>query len=452
RTERVGVVGAGPAGLSAAYHLARLGYPVTVYDEAEEAGGMLRQGIPPYRLPREVLDRQIERYAALGIEFRLGVRLEGDLARRELEPYDAVFLATGAHRNRPLGIPGEDGPGVLAGLDFLKAVNRGERPDIGHRVAVIGGGNTAMDCARTALRLGSEPVVVYRRTREEMPAIDQEVVEAMAEGIEFVFLAAPESFRHRDGRLVGMHVTRMELGEPDESGRRRPVPVRDGGFGIEVDTVLTAIGEETELDVLPAELEAEWGAVSVDATGATSAPAFFAGGDLAGEERTVADALGSGKRAAIGIDRYLRRLQNEGDAVDLDALRWGEGSVSISRYRGDDPVRRTNPANEVVDIPALQLAHFRQAERQRERTRTGPMDFGEVNLGLDLTAAVAEARRCFNCAVCNDCELCLIFCPDNAIRRRPGGGFEVDLDYCKGCGLCAEECPRGAIVMTREGL
>ncbi|MGK7311039.1 MAG: NAD(P)-binding protein [Candidatus Longimicrobiales bacterium M2_2A_002] len=453
RDERVAIVGAGPAGLAAAYHLARLGYGVTVYDEADAAGGMLRQGIPAYRLPREVLDRQIERYEAMGIEIRTGVRLEGDLGRQELADYDAVFLATGAHRGRPLGVPGEDGPGVLPGLEFLKAVNRGERPDLGNRVAVIGGGNTAMDCARTALRLGSEPIVVYRRTREQMPAIDQEVEEAMAEGIEFVFLASPESFRHENGRLVGMHVTRMTLGKPDESGRRRPVPLDDGGFGIEVDTVLTAIGEETELDALPTELEEEWGAVTTNAVGATSAPAFFAGGDLAGEERTVADALGSGKRAAIGIDRHLRGLTGDAEMADeVDGLRWGSGNVSMSRYRGDDPVRRTNPTNEVVDIPQLQMAHFRHAERAEERARSGPMDFGEVNLGLDLAEAVAEARRCFNCAVCNDCELCLIFCPDNAIRRRPEGGFEVDLDYCKGCGLCAEECPRGAIVMTREGL
>ncbi len=449
--QRIAVVGAGPAGLSAAYHLTRLGYGVTIYDEAEKAGGMLRQGIPAYRLPRVVLDRQIERYESMGIEFRLGVRLEGEEARKELEEYDAVFLATGAHKGRPLGVPGEDGPGVLPGLEFLKAVNRGGRPDIGGRVAVIGGGNTAMDCARTALRLGAEPIVVYRRTREEMPAIAQEIDEAMAEGIEFVFLASPESFLHEDGRLVSMHVTRMELGEPDESGRRRPVPIEDGGFDIQVDTVLTAIGEETELDALPGGFEAQWGAVTVDALGATSAPAFFAGGDLAGQDRTVADALGSGKRAAIGIDRYLRG-EAGGAEETVDALRWGEGTISMSRYRGDDPVRRTNPSNEVVDIPQLQLAHYRHVDRAEERTKNGPMDFGEVNLGLDLAEAVAEAKRCFNCAVCNDCEVCLVFCPDNAIIRKPEGGFEVDLEYCKGCGLCAEECPRGAIVMTREGL
>jgi 2-oxoacid:acceptor oxidoreductase delta subunit (pyruvate/2-ketoisovalerate family) len=457
--ERVAVVGAGPAGLACAYHLARQGYAVTIYDEAAEAGGLLRQGIPAYRLPRDVLDRQIDRIASMGVEIRTGVRLAGDAARAELDAYDAVFYATGAHRGKPMGVAGEDGPGIVAGLEFLKAVNRGERPELGRRVAVIGGGNTAMDCARTALRLGAEPVVVYRRTRDEMPAIAQEVDEAVREGIEFVFLAAPSAFRWDDGRLVEMRVTRMELGEPDASGRRRPVPIDDGGYTIPVDTVLTAIGEDTELEALPASLPSEWGAVKVDELASTGEGAVFAGGDLAGAERTVADALGSGKRAAIGIDRLFRGTPRSsaadaaGDGTgQVEALRWGgTGQVSMSRARGDDPVRRTNPTDDVVDVEALQLAHFRHEPRQEEGWR-GEVDFGEVNLGIDLEQAMAEAHRCFNCGVCNDCELCLILCPDVAITRREGGGFDIDLNYCKGCGVCAAECPRGAIVMTREGL
>jgi 2-oxoacid:acceptor oxidoreductase delta subunit (pyruvate/2-ketoisovalerate family) len=458
--ERVAVVGAGPAGLACAYHLARLGYAVTVYDEAAEAGGLLRQGIPAYRLPRTVLDRQIDRIASMGVEIRTGVRLAGDAARAELDSYDAVFYATGAHRGKPMGVAGEDGPGIVAGLEFLKAVNRGERPELGHKVAVIGGGNTAMDCARTALRLGAEPVVVYRRTRDEMPAIAQEVDEAVREGIEFVFLAAPSGFRWDDGRLVEMQVTRMALGEPDASGRRRPVPIDDGGYAIPVDTVLTAIGEDTELEALPASLPSEWGAVKVDELASTGVGTVFAGGDLAGAERTVADALGSGKRAAIGIDRLFRGATPGSGDVDaggegagrLDGLRWGgTGQVSMSRARGDDPVRRTNPTNDVVDVNALQLAHFRHEPRQEEGWRR-EVDFQEVNLGIDLERAMAEANRCFNCGVCNDCELCLILCPDVAITRRDGGGFDIDLNYCKGCGVCAAECPRGAIVMTREGL
>jgi 2-oxoacid:acceptor oxidoreductase delta subunit (pyruvate/2-ketoisovalerate family) len=474
QAERIAVVGAGPAGLSCAYHLARYGYAVTVYDEAAEAGGLLRQGIPAYRLPRDVLDRQIDRIASMGIDIRTGVRLAGAEASSELDGYDAVFYATGAHRAKPLGVAGEDGPGIAAGLEFLKAVNRGERPAIGHRVAVVGGGNTAMDCARTALRLGASPVVVYRRTREEMPAIPQEVEEAMREGIEFAFLAAPAGFCWDGDRLVAMRIQRMELGAPDASGRRRPVPVEDGGYSIPVDTVLTAIGEDAELDVLPESLPRDGGAVRVDDLASTGQARLFAGGDVAGVERTVADAIGSGKRAAMGIDRLFRgpgagpgsaRAAEDGDDAgsgerggggehggDLQALRWGRtGQVSISRARRDDPVRRTNPTDEVIGVEALQLAHFRREPRLEAGSRKA-VDFGEVNLGLDLEQAMAEANRCFNCGVCNDCELCLILCPDVAITRREGGGFDIDLNYCKGCGICAAECPRGAMVMTREGL
>jgi NADPH-dependent glutamate synthase beta subunit-like oxidoreductase len=457
RPERIAVVGSGPAGLACAYHLARLGYGVTVLDEAAEAGGMLRQGIPSYRLPRAVLDRQIEWLRGAGIEFQCNTRVEGEAGRALLEDYDAVFLAPGAHRGKPLGTADEDGPGVVAGLEFLKAVNRGERPEIGTRVVVVGGGNTALDCARTALRLGAAPTVVYRRTRHEMPAIPAEVEEALHEGIAFEFLANPRAFHRRDGRLIGVECERMELGEPDASGRRRPVVAEHGAFSIPVDTVFTAIGEDAELDVLPGEIRAERGSLVVDELGATDTAGFFAGGDAAGSERTVADALGSGKAAALGIDRALRtRAGAPPEDVDLPALRWaGTGSISMTRHLGDDPVQRTAPANELVDFDALNMAHFEHAPRHAAgwAAGDGAPGFEEVNLGLDAQAALLEARRCFNCGVCNQCELCLIFCPDVAItRQQDGPGFDIDLNYCKGCGVCAIECPRGAIVMTREGL
>jgi NADPH-dependent glutamate synthase beta subunit-like oxidoreductase len=275
-----------------------------------------------------------------------------------------------------MGVPGEDGPGILPGLEFLKAVNRGERPDIGHRVAVIGGGNTAMDCARTALRLGAEPIVVYRRTRDQMPAIPQEVEEAMAEGIEFVFLAAPELVPPRERRLVGMHLTRMELGSRTRAGVVARCPLRRwrlhhrGGHGAHRHRRGHGAGRAAGVAAQ------QWGALRVDALGGTGSGAYFAGGDLAGAERTVADALGSGKRAAIGIDRYLRehagRPRRTGGRSAL-----GSGQVSMSRWRGDDPVRRTNPTRETVDIEALQLAHFRHEPRHRTGRNGGPRSFGE---------------------------------------------------------------------------
>lgn len=455
RHETIGVVGSGPAGLSCAYHLARLGYAVTVYENAAEAGGMLRLGIPEYRLPRDVLDKQIARIESQGVVIRYGVRVGDGLGWDDLD-HDAVFIASGAHRSREAGMQGENVPGIERGLEFLKQVNAGERRDLrGKHVVVVGGGNTAIDCARTALRLGGDVLVLYRRGRAEMPAIPQEIEEAAQEGVEFVFLAAPTASRSVDGRLVGVECTRMELGRPDESGRRRPVPTESGGFSVCADLVLTAIGEATDLATLDSYLETEAGGVQIGTLGKTSQAAVFAGGDVANEPRTVADALGSGKRAALGIDLYLRRMAGEPTEETLESLRLGTGNVSMTRWRRDDPVRRADAVNQVVKFEQMNLAYFEHEARRgdvhrdaREATQT----FEEANRGLSTDAALAEARRCLNCGVCNECELCLIFCPDLAIRRRPEGGFEIDMNYCKGCGVCAAECPRGAITMLQEGL
>jgi 2-oxoacid:acceptor oxidoreductase delta subunit (pyruvate/2-ketoisovalerate family) len=454
RDERVAVIGSGPAGLACAYHAARLGYAVTVFEAAAEAGGMLRLGIPAYRLPRTVLDRQIEWLSECGIEIRCNARMEAADLPELLDGFDAVFMAGGAHRGKGLGIAGEDGPGIRAGLEFLKAVNRGERPAVGRRVAVVGGGNTAMDCARAALRLGAAVTVVYRRTRAEMPAIPAEIDEARREGVAFEFLASPHSLQHAAGALAGLQCERMVLGEPDASGRRRPVPAPDGAFSVPADLVLTAIGEDAELDALPADVGSAGGSIVVDELGATSRPKLWAGGDAAGADRTVSAALGSGKAAAIGIDRALRLQAGETPPeTEPDALRWAGGSLSMSRWRRDDPVRRTAPVNRIAGFDVLNTAHFARVPRHHERVRHSlPQDFSEVNAGLWTRDVMPEAGRCFNCGVCNECELCLIYCADVAISRSDGGGFTVDVDHCKGCGVCAFECPRGAIIMTREGL
>jgi NADPH-dependent glutamate synthase beta subunit-like oxidoreductase/Pyruvate/2-oxoacid:ferredoxin oxidoreductase delta subunit len=455
RHERIAIIGSGPAGLVGAYHPARLGYGVTVFEAAAEAGGMLRLGIPAYRLPRSVLDRQIEWLRACGIDILCNAPIRRDDVHLLLEGFDAVFAATGAHRGRPLGVVGEDGPGIRAGLEFLKAVNRGDRPDVGRRVAVVGGGNTAMDCARAALRLGAHVTVVYRRTRAEMPAIPAEIEEAQREGVAFEFLAAPRALHHADGALVGIECERMMLGEPDASGRRRPVTAPDGAFSMPADLVLTAIGEDADLDSLPADVVQPTGSIGADELGRTTRAKLWAGGDAAGVDRTVSDALGSGKAAAIGIDRALRARSGEvlDQGEDLGSLRWAGGCFSMTRWRDDDPVRRTAPVNRVAGFDSLNTTHFQRQPRHREAVRhDGVTDFAEVNEGLGAADFMGEARRCFNCGVCNECELCLIFCADVAISRSDAGGFIVDLQHCKGCGVCAYECPRGAIVMTREGL
>ncbi len=458
RSERIAVIGSGPAGLSCAVFLTRLGYVVTVFEAAAEAGGMLRLGIPEYRLPRAILDRQIERIAAAGVEIRTSAGVGTDVPWSDLDEFDAVFVATGAHIGKDPGIEDAAGvPSIRPGLEFLKEVNAGARPDLGNHVVVIGGGNTAMDCARSALRLGADVTVVYRRTPVEMPAIPQEVREAKEEGVDFVFLAAPTAAESRDGELLGVACQRMELGPPDDSGRRRPVPVEEGRFSVIADTVLTAIGEDCDLSFLPDEIRTQWGLIEVNELGGSTSAPVFAGGDAVDMPRSVADALGAGKRAAIGIDHYLRETAGEsvGD-VPLEELRFGDGNVSATRYtHADDPIQRESPVNEVVTWEQMNPNHFTTSPRHEDHFHSATdlrSAFGEVNFGLNQKEAIAEAERCLNCGVCNRCELCLIFCPDMAITRRDDGGFDVDMRYCKGCGLCAAECPRGAIVMTREGL
>jgi NADPH-dependent glutamate synthase beta subunit-like oxidoreductase len=456
--EQVAVVGSGPAGLACAYFLVRLGYGVTMYEEAPEPGGVLRYGIPEYRLPKDVLADEIARIEALGVDLRCGVHVGSDVPWAELAQFDAVFAAIGVHESRPLGIPGEDDGGVRSGLDFLREVNEGGRPDVGERVVVVGGGNTAIDAARTALRLGAAVTILYRRTRDEMPAIAEEIAAAEREGIEFRFLAAPVGLQREGEKLTGVECREMELGEPDASGRPRPVPVAGSEFTVPVDLVLTAIGEAPRFGEFPLDVAHDDWVVDADETGGTSRVRFFAGGDIIDQPHTVADAIGSGKRAAVGIDLALRLAAGEAlEGVDHATLRFGaDGNFSMNRWRNDDPIHRINPVNEVVAFTDLNTDYFAPAGTHPDVHRS-PADarsgFVEANQGLSPAAARAEALRCFNCGVCNQCEVCLIFCPDVAISRRADGlGFDIAYDYCKGCGLCAAECPRGAMVMTREGL
>jgi NADPH-dependent glutamate synthase beta subunit-like oxidoreductase len=479
RSERVAIVGSGPAGLACAYHLARLGYAVDVFEAEPEAGGALRYGIPEYHLPREVLARELERIRSQGVNFRCGVRVGGDLPWNELESYDAVFLASGARVNRPLELAGQDPADVRPGLEFLREAKAGGRGAVGPRVVVIGGTDTAVDCARTALRLGADPVVVCQGTRADLSASTEAFDEAVREGVRFEFEVWPvavltsehaedeeaidairtmyiesEGDRPRT-RLVSVECVRMCAGEPGPSGERRALPIPGSNFSIPADTLLTALGEEPDLGFVPAEITRKGYVVKVDEFGRTNHPGFFAGGDITGEARTVAHSLGSGKRAAIGIDRHLREKAGEPlAAADPRALRYGgSGNFSITRWRADDPVHRTGELNEVVPFERLNLAHFKNAPGKPDRHRSFEerrSSFAEANLGLTANEALAEARRCFECGVCNQCELCLIFCPDDAIRHRQDGpGFTLSEEHCKGCGICVTECPRGAKAMRR---
>lgn len=463
QSQRVAIVGSGPAGLACAWHLARFGYPVVIFEAAGEPGGMLRLGIPEYRLPRPVLDRDIERIRAAGVEIKCGVRAGVDIDWSTLHAeFDAVFLASGAHVSRALGVPGEDeGPDIRPGLDFLKEVNAGAWPDLGSEVVVVGGGNTAMDCARTAVRLGAKVTVLYRRTRSEMPAIADEVEGAEREGVQFIFLAAPVEFRFAGDQLAAVECERMTLGPPDGSGRRSPVRTGER-FLLGASTVLTAIGEELDRSALPGDLTPASSGLPVSAVGATVRAAVFAGGDVTEDTRSVADALGSGKRAAIGIDHFLRQARHGGEAsgtpqdangLDLGALRFAAGNLSAVRWSGSDPIDRVSPLNDVVTFEEMNFDHYARVPRRHDRLiseREARGGFAEVNRGLNGAQAMEEARRCLNCGVCTQCDLCLIFCPDVAISHGNNGAYHIALEYCKGCGVCAAECPRGAMVMTRD--
>jgi putative selenate reductase YgfK subunit len=422
RGERVAVVGSGPAGLACAYFLAKDGYPVTVFEAESQPGGMLRVGIPQYRLPREILDREIELIAHWGVEFTVNTRIGRDIDLERLwEQHDAVFIATGAHRSRPLGIPGEEL--ALAGLEFLRAINAGASVNIGKNVLVIGGGNTAMDAARTALRLGARPVVVYRRTREEMPAISEEIEEAEHEGIKFEFLATPKAIRRLNGPSE-IQCIRMQLGEPDQSGRRRPVPVPGSEFVMRADSILKAVGEEPELSFLSESVETSEGIVISRSQGLLERAGIFIGGDAQTGPSTVVQAIGAGKEAARAIQSFLRG-ERKPKAVKLEeALR-----VNFSYF---------------AHVPRVPTEHLSISERVT--------NFSESKQPIPAELARAEAQRCFSCGVCNYCDNCWAFCPDAAISRVNGSGYEVDMDFCKGCGVCAEECPRSVISLVEEEL
>jgi 2-oxoacid:acceptor oxidoreductase delta subunit (pyruvate/2-ketoisovalerate family) len=416
--KRVLVVGAGPSGLSAAYHLARLGHEVAVFDAGPMAGGMMRFGIPKYRLPREVLDAEIQRILDLGVRLELHRKVTSIQETMQEEGFDAAFLAVGAHLGKRAYIPAGSAAHVLDAVSLLRSMEGEETPKLGRRVVVYGGGNTAIDAARTAKRLGAEEaIIVYRRTRERMPAHDLEVEEAKAEGILMKWLSTIK--RADGGKLV---VEKMEL---DDDGFPQPTGELEE---LEADSLVLALGQETDLSLLDgvSGLDVEDGVVKVGPDMMTGHPGIFAGGDMVPAERTVTVAAGHGKKAARHVDAWLRggayRPAPKHELASFDLLNtW---------YYSDAP--RTVQ-------PQLDLA-------RRQST------FEEVVGGLDESNALYEARRCLSCGNCFSCDNCYGVCPDNAVIKlgEPGERYAIDYDFCKGCGLCVAECPSGAIEMVPE--
>ena len=415
--KRVLVVGAGPCGLSAAYHLRRLGHEVTVVDSDRRPGGMMHAGIPAYRLPRDVLFAEIDRVLAMGVDLRLGTAVDDVEKARQAGGYDAALVAVGAQVSHHTEIPAGDSARVLDALGLLRSVAAGDPPQLGRRVAVYGGGDTAFDAARTARRLGAtDAVIVYRRTRTQMPAHEVELEEAEAEGIQVRWLRSIR--RAAEGELL---LERMEL---DEKGFPQPT----GQFEhLAADDLVLALGQDTDLSLLDnlPDVQVRDGVVDVGPDLMTGHPGVFAGGDASPGERSVAKAVGHGARAARRIDGWLAGapwspLAENPPARFEDLNTW---------YYADAP-RTVRP----------------QLDAIRRRTV-----FDEVVGGLDEDNALFEARRCMSCGNCLECDNCYGVCPDNAVMKLgPGQKYAIDYDYCKGCGICVAECPCGAIRMEPE--
>ncbi len=442
RTEKVAIIGCGPAGLTCAYYLAKWGYQVTILEKLEVPGGMLRIGIPDYRLPPDVIQQEVDRIEEMGVQIKYGVSLGDDVNLDQLmeSGFGAIFVGVGAHHPIQLGIPGEELDGVLLGEKYLEDVNlKKPVPSFGKKVAVVGGGNTAIDCARVALRKGAEVTILYRRTLNEMPASPHEIEDAMEEGIKFEFLTAPTKVIGQDGKVKAIECVKMALGKPDDSGRRRPEPVEGSELQIEADTIMSAISRQPYLDcvrsgvnwAIDAGLEVtRWCSIEVDENLMTSKKGIFAAGDVITGPDIAVRAIAGGRKAAVGIHNYIS----------------GNKTADVKKTKRLELKELFNDGAR-AHMPKLEV---------KDRIK----NFDEVETGYSEEAAQKEAQRCLSCmsGICIGCNICAEFCPANAISiessqdsdKREVTKYEIDFGKCIFCGFCSEICPTKSIHHTIE--
>ena len=428
REEKVAVVGAGPGGLSCAYQLARRGYAVTVYEASEKPGGLLRWGIPSFRLPVAVLEGEIQKILDMGVELKCGTRVGQDISLDELrEQYQAVFVSIGAEKGMKLGVAGEEAENVVSGVDLLGRINRGEQVDLGDKVVVIGGDNRALDAARACKRLGADVTVVFGDTVEKMPAMTELVQGAQEEGLALECLASPVGFKKDGDRVTSVECVRMELGEPDGSGNRLPVTIVGSQFEIPVTAVVPGIGQEPNTAGFESLVNGSaW--IQADKHGASEkADDVFAGGDAVGMGY-VTTAIGQGRQAAESIDLKLRGQAREEKPLPPMIL-WEDDRMGLRLDGYEEKARAHAGTLPVAD-------------------RLGGMD-AEVRLPMSSEQIVEETSRCMSCGYCSDCEKCWLVCPEEGIKKpdEKGALYMFNLQMCTGCMRCARECPTGFITM-----
>ncbi|MBW1888598.1 MAG: FAD-dependent oxidoreductase [Deltaproteobacteria bacterium] len=401
--KKVAIVGSGPAGLTAAHDLALSGYDVTIFEALPEPGGMLHVGIPEYRLPNDILQKDVGYIEKLGVAIKTGTKVGVQIQLEELKKsYGATLIAIGAHSEVKLGIPGEQTTGVMNGLEFLRAVNTGEKVEVGDRVIVIGGGNSAIDAARACRRLGSKVSIMYRRSRDEMPAAAYEVEAAEKEGVEVALLAAPTKIISGDGKVSLLECVKMELGPPDESGRARPIPVKGSDFRVDADTVIAAIGQTPNPEFVKGLglRVSEVGTIKVNEnTLSTTTEGVFAGGDaVTTEPQSVVEAMASGRKTARSIDAYLKGESLSAEAEERVPEKLSEEEISA--------LKEQFPSRKRVEMPELS---------SEERVK----DFREVEKGYSFEQAQEESERCMT--TCIFCEICAKVCPAQAISLNGTG-------------------------------